>query len=164
VWFNAWHHQQENHLLASLLTNIRGQAIPDGLNWANTVFRSNLLKLRYRKQWFLALLLFLFASTLASFLLKNHPEVLARAVENKKTDWRDLHGLLALAGGLAGGTLVTALMFIRRLLSSFGVDPSALLILKSGKASVRDLQIQTSFREQFAAEFKEVTTALNPRT
>ncbi|MGH6894831.1 MAG: P-loop NTPase fold protein [Dongiaceae bacterium] len=28
VWFNAWHHQSENHLLASLLSNIRDQGIP----------------------------------------------------------------------------------------------------------------------------------------
>lgn len=29
VWFNAWHHQSEEHLLASLLSNIRRQGIPD---------------------------------------------------------------------------------------------------------------------------------------
>jgi len=28
VWFNAWHHQKEEHLLASLLENIKSQAIP----------------------------------------------------------------------------------------------------------------------------------------
>ena len=28
VWFNAWHHQKEEHLLASLLQNIKLQAIP----------------------------------------------------------------------------------------------------------------------------------------
>ena len=28
VWFNAWHHQKEEHLLASLLENIRAQAVP----------------------------------------------------------------------------------------------------------------------------------------
>jgi hypothetical protein len=28
VWFNAWHHQSEEHLLASLLSNIRRQGIP----------------------------------------------------------------------------------------------------------------------------------------
>jgi photosystem II stability/assembly factor-like uncharacterized protein len=28
VWFNAWHHQKEEHLLAALLENIRAQAVP----------------------------------------------------------------------------------------------------------------------------------------
>ena len=28
LWFNAWHHQKEEHLLATLLANIRTQAIP----------------------------------------------------------------------------------------------------------------------------------------
>jgi len=28
VWFNAWHHQGEDHLLASMLSNIRDQGIP----------------------------------------------------------------------------------------------------------------------------------------
>ena len=28
VWFNAWHHQSEEHLLASLLSNIRRQGVP----------------------------------------------------------------------------------------------------------------------------------------
>ncbi|MGH8562656.1 MAG: P-loop NTPase fold protein [Gammaproteobacteria bacterium] len=32
VWFNAWHHQRGEHLLASLYANIRAQALPP--TWA----------------------------------------------------------------------------------------------------------------------------------
>lgn len=46
VWFNAWHHQSEEHLLASLLSNIRRQGIPGmftrpglRLRWRLTVQR-----------------------------------------------------------------------------------------------------------------------------
>ncbi|HNB28197.1 MAG TPA: P-loop NTPase fold protein, partial [Alphaproteobacteria bacterium] len=41
VWFNAWHHQSEEHLLASLLSNIRRQGIPG-------IFTRPGLRLRWR--------------------------------------------------------------------------------------------------------------------
>lgn len=37
VWFNAWHHQNEEHLLASMLSNIRSQGVPSF--WSNPGFR-----------------------------------------------------------------------------------------------------------------------------
>jgi len=44
VWFNAWHHQSEDHLLASLLSNIRRQGIP-------TMWSRAGLRLRVRLLW-----------------------------------------------------------------------------------------------------------------
>ncbi|MBV8754955.1 MAG: hypothetical protein JO328_19030 [Hyphomicrobiales bacterium] len=46
VWFNAWHHQKEEHLLAALLENIRRQSIPPVRTWAGLSFRVRLMRRR----------------------------------------------------------------------------------------------------------------------
>ncbi|HEY7496273.1 MAG TPA: P-loop NTPase fold protein [Candidatus Tectomicrobia bacterium] len=45
---------------------------------------------------------------------------------------------------------------------AFGVNPASLMATMSGGASLRALKAQAGFRYQFAAEFQEVTRALNP--
>src|SRR5436305_673027 len=49
-------------------------------------------------------------------------------------------------------------------LKGFGVNPASLLAKDSGSAKVKDLENLTGFRYRFAAEFKDITEALNPRT
>lgn len=51
VWFNAWHHQTEEHLLAALLENIRSQAVPGWLSDGGFMFRWRLLMTRLRNDW-----------------------------------------------------------------------------------------------------------------
>jgi hypothetical protein len=51
VWFNAWHHQSGENLLASLLANIHAQAIPAWLTLAGIDFRLSLLSVRLRRFW-----------------------------------------------------------------------------------------------------------------
>ncbi len=46
VWFNAWHHQKEENLLAALLQNIRLQAVPSLLSWHGWMFRLRLYAIR----------------------------------------------------------------------------------------------------------------------
>ncbi len=48
VWFNAWHHQKEEHLLAALLENIRGQAVPPLWRMSGIIFR---VRLVIRRVW-----------------------------------------------------------------------------------------------------------------
>ncbi|ORU95093.1 MAG: hypothetical protein A6F70_10710 [Cycloclasticus sp. symbiont of Bathymodiolus heckerae] len=62
VWFNAWHHQKSEQLLATLFANIRQQAIPgwfsfSGLRPIGLLFRLRLLLRRSRQHWFIFLLL-----------------------------------------------------------------------------------------------------------
>lgn len=68
VWFNAWHHQSEEHLLASLLSNIRRQGIPYIWSRAGLRLRVRLLAKRlfqleplgeFLWSWFLLLLVVL---------------------------------------------------------------------------------------------------------
>jgi photosystem II stability/assembly factor-like uncharacterized protein len=47
IWFNAWHHQKEEHLLASLLHKVQTHAVPP-------LFHRNGLKFRARLLWYRA--------------------------------------------------------------------------------------------------------------
>ncbi|MCY1282629.1 KAP family P-loop domain protein [compost metagenome] len=170
VWFNAWHHQKEEALLAALLAAIRDQAIPGWLHYEGLIYRLRLLWIRGRRYWLLSLLVAFIIGLLLTYPLSA------------------LHGWLALVGdvgrlllgeakdapaegdlldhlrtvGLTAGVLaplVTALLRLR----AFGVDPGALVASLSNRASVRDLGVQASFRQRFAVEFGEVTAALEPR-
>ena len=59
VWFNAWHHQKEEHMLASLLENIKLQAVPRWWSNRGLAFRARLLGIRGWRHWLpLVLLLF----------------------------------------------------------------------------------------------------------
>jgi photosystem II stability/assembly factor-like uncharacterized protein len=51
IWFNAWHHQTEEHFLASLLENIRKQAVPRLLTLRGLRFRFRLLWFRSHWYW-----------------------------------------------------------------------------------------------------------------
>jgi Cdc6-like AAA superfamily ATPase len=44
VWFNAWHHQKEENILAALFENIRAQASPSAWRLSGLWFRLRLLK------------------------------------------------------------------------------------------------------------------------
>lgn len=66
VWFNAWHHQSEEQLLAALLEHIKDQAIPPWWHIDNWRFRARLLRSRMGRKWpVLVVLAIVFASTAA---------------------------------------------------------------------------------------------------
>jgi len=52
VWFNAWHYQKEEHLLAALLTSIYAQGIPPWWCYDGVLFRLRLLIRRGWRHWF----------------------------------------------------------------------------------------------------------------
>ncbi|WP_431257849.1 P-loop NTPase fold protein [Roseateles chitinivorans] len=57
IWFNAWHHQKEDHLFAALLGALSKQAPPPWLSLDGIGFRLRLLWVRSRKHWVFTLLL-----------------------------------------------------------------------------------------------------------
>jgi hypothetical protein len=59
VWFNAWHHQSEEQLLAALLEHIKSQAIPPWWHIDNWIFRARLLRFRFQGKWPLLIVLLL---------------------------------------------------------------------------------------------------------
>jgi hypothetical protein len=175
VWFNAWHHQKEEHLLAALLQSIRMHAVPGWWSWQGLKFRAQLLLIRGWRRWLpLAALLFVLAFSLAYELQHPYESVLDHAwgmVKNVVTEVKggNLHAALRALGaqGSALGVLGSALALLatfRRGVRAFGVNPGALLAGVSGAAKVADLDAQTSFRQKFAGELSDVTRALGSRS
>jgi photosystem II stability/assembly factor-like uncharacterized protein len=175
AWFNAWHYQKEDHLLAYLLEAIRNQAVPRLHTLQGLRFRARLLGIRSaRGRWSLVALAMLAAfcvgisfhpGTVAhlaawlqrltqAFSSKGNPQTSAGAVP---------FGFAWLAVvALYAGPLFLLLQQINRSLSAFKVNPAALIKDAAGSASIKDLSAKTSLRASFAAEFKDVIKALDP--
>ncbi|MCH8038848.1 MAG: hypothetical protein IH977_00700 [Nitrospinae bacterium] len=170
VWFNAWHHQKEEHLLASLLESVRTHAIPPWWRLANWRFRTRLLFLRTKKHWVPILVLAVLFGFSAGYLWTHPdqkaefhntpfgPEMFSTLVDYVEKNFANSTSLLTLLV-----TSVTALGAILRGLVAFGVKPASLLASLSGKSSVRILTAKTGFRQAFATEFHEVSRALMPK-
>ena len=170
VWFNAWHHQKDRYLLASLLQNVRFQAAQPWWHPEEWAFRARLIWIRGWRSWLPVMLLLGLSSVLAGLLYSAEDDIDAlqhfahmvmpsseresaqeSGAASHKEDALLLYWLFSVLG-----TVFTAY----RKLSSFVANPATLLARQSGRSSVRDLDAQTSFRQKFAKEFREVVDAL----
>ena len=78
VWFNAWHHEDEPNLLASLLNAVRDAAPPPMASLWGTFYRLRLVSLRLFRQWraaavFVAILVFALRAEMV--MHHNSPEI-----------------------------------------------------------------------------------------
>ena len=160
VWFNAWHHEREDQLLAAVVENIRSQSRLPLWTPGGAWFRARLVWRRVENQWLRALLLaFLLAAGVALVHGAGDASIL-QAFSSPE----GLAPLAALFGRGAGFlAIVIATWRFLGALRSFGVRPGELLAVTSSNASAKDLEAQTSFRYRFAREFQDVTQALAPR-
>lgn len=179
VWFNAWHHQKEEHLLAALLQNIRKQALPRWWRPEGMSFRARLFWRRVRRYRVLALLLLAGFSVAVGYFAADHPTRLHEAVqqiehlfegeakiEHTILGWLQ-HKLAALGKTSVLALLSSlgaALLVLWRGLRAFGVNPANLMASLSSNFKLSEAKAQMGFRHDFAREFSEVTAALNPRT
>jgi len=163
VWFNAWHHQKGEQLLASLFANIRAQAIPPWLSRSGLEFRWNLLRLRsLRHSLLLIMLLMLFSGSLAYLYADfGHFKQLLAAERwsQLKINTDSLKAMLPLFGGF--GVLVTALISFFTAINGFGLDPAKLIATVSSGVAQRK-PIEPGARYEFAKEFADVAKALAP--
>ena len=166
VWFNVWHHQKEEQLLASLLESIRRQAVPPWWKPAHLGFRGRLLKLRFKDHWPLGVLTILLTGICIGYFgidpQKRWGAVVELASNLVKLKFSDDFSQVLVILGL--GTALTPLFALWKGLTTFGLNPAGLLASLSKGASVGDLSVQAGFRERFATEFHDVTQALHPRT
>ncbi|MBT5458260.1 MAG: hypothetical protein HOK82_16775, partial [Rhodospirillaceae bacterium] len=173
VWFNAWHHQKEEHLLAALLETVRASAVPPWWKPAGWIFRFNLFFIRLKRRPHMAIILLaLLLFPLGVFIAV--PEAQWGAVADAVTSLfggseKDAKKNTTTAGILGGSSIASFLAFLvallanaRNRLGSLGMKPASLLSSLSGRSSARDLKAQLSFRHSFAAEFADVTRALKP--
>jgi photosystem II stability/assembly factor-like uncharacterized protein len=170
VWFNAWHHQKEEHMLASLLENIKRQAVPRWWTSRGILFRARLLKIRGWRHWGPLLLLLFIVYVLAVYHAHQHGsdagfvnffKLITDSITNptKSETASRLVTLIPLIAGVA--TFIGAAW---RGCTAFGVKPASLLAGVTRGVSVRTLEAATSFRQKFAVEFSDVTRALGSRS
>lgn len=171
VWFNAWHHQKEEHLLAALLEVIRKCALPSSLTPSGWLFRLRLLWLRSKKHFVATFVVLAVVAALATYLIRSGAEWSALWAWVSSRD-----GLLPLAESLSGAqaqassaqalapllaqavTALAAIAALLRAMKAFSAEPAVLL--SKLQFRLKDASAVNSFRMRFSEQFDEVTQAL----
>ena len=174
VWFNAWHHQKDEQLLADLLAAIRDQALPSSLTLDGWAFRLRLLWLRSNKHFALTFIMILLASAMIAFLMGHNLTVWDRMFQMilRQLPWINAAAkgdqatiskadIAKLVAQLASA--IATVVAIGKALTAFGTDPAVLLSATAEKFRLKDASALTSFRIRFAEQFHEVTEALPQR-
>ena len=165
VWFNAWHHHNEDHLFASLIQAVREQAVPTWWTYSGIRFRARLLMSRIRRRpgyTFAGMAL----TGLALAMLQSPDanitilvvDLLSRHEHLREQEW--LRSAPSAAVFLiAVGTLYrTSIATIK----STGVNPARLIRTTVGAMRVRQFEAQLAFRHRFGEAFREVVETLTP--
>ncbi len=169
VWFNAWHHQSEDQLLAALLEHIKGQAIPPWWHIDNWIFRARLLAIRFGNKWPLAFLLVVAVGGGVTFELTRHGLHTDDFVQFGKDvvllvkfflPWSQQSTLPTDLGhfGLVA-TILAAFAAIFKKGQAFGIDPSKLVDNMRDAATIKDVKPEPGIRRQFAHEFGDLCQA-----
>jgi hypothetical protein len=170
VWFNAWHHQKENHLLAALLENIRAQAIPGWWRWSGLTLRLRLIVRRGSRD-IAALVSVLFIILLLGGLI-----YLIQGSFDQTTPLRAFLNLMsgelstlerATSLGLSGGGGLLSLVLLLRAaarLKAISISPARLLATMSRRGSIAQFTDQLGFRYRFAKEFGDICRTLRSPT
>jgi len=171
VWFNAWHHQKEEHLFAALLQAVRQQAVPPVTTRAGLAVRARLAWSRIRRRWLLWLgAVMLIAALLGAMSATEFPSwseawkaIRSAAPDNKDPNktplWKEWTAAL-LAPGTALAVFLQLVGTFRDRLKTAGLDPGRLMAVAAGTTRWRDLGGQLAFRVRFAEALQEVTAAL----
>lgn len=176
VWFNAWHHQKEDHLLASLLAEIKTQAVPHWLSVEGTIFRSRLFLLRTKQHRLPAMLALLIPLAVAGYFWADPSRgtdalgqltAWLNAVESVIAGTKDVSSLGTKTQDIILAPAVLALIgFVFALwktLTAFGAKPAVLLAGAGKSLRIKNLEEQIGVRHRFAEEFADVTEALFSR-
>ncbi len=177
VWFNAWHHQKEEHMLAALVDSLQKDSAPRLFTPRGLAYRARLAWLRLDTNWGTALLWALALAAGLGWILANQTELARLAAlltEPAETGKKAVEAggdeklwsfsnVLRLLGALVSlGLVGKPLLVLLQSLKSFGIDPAKLMAGAAADSQLADLRDKTSFRYRFAQEFKEVTLALQP--
>ncbi|HWY54119.1 MAG TPA: P-loop NTPase fold protein [Terriglobales bacterium] len=166
VWFNAWHHQKEDQMLAALLQAVKTQAVPPLWQTSGVTFRAKLAWRRLQRSWFNLVLvaggIFLVYKA-GTFVASTFQVSFLSLVKTVFSGSRSTEAVNKLKDKPIL-TILTAAGAIYKIISSgftaFGTKPASLLASVSGGTNIKDLDAQTSFRQRFASEFDDVTQSL----
>jgi len=160
VWFNAWHHQSEEQLLAALLQAVRVQSLEDVWSRRGMGRRLQMLGAQLGKNWPITTLLSFVVIALVMLIVHiilylSSGDVGASHLTTQVRAWTALiTGIIAL-----GGTL-------KKLKTSIGsliANPASLLTSYKASVTIDDLNAQTTFRQRFSNDFKKLITVLGDR-
>ncbi|WP_051906788.1 YCF48-related protein [Methylomarinum vadi] len=165
VWFNAWHHQKSEQLLATLFANIRRQAIPGWLKFSGPrpvglLFRLRLLLRRSRRHWLIFLLMVLLLSATVAYVAAESGHFM-RLMSWLDTYLTELSNQLKIvfALGATGATLLPLFVFLKSL-QGFALNPLKLMTVHGGEGQ-KAVSVDPGARYQFAREFQDVTASLD---
>lgn len=180
VTFNAWHHQAEASMLATLLDAVREHGAPEiWTPWLWVRFHLKLLWQRWLEHPIAGVILsftigFAVLSTLSApdhitgEEIKNAFFAIGNYATGKETtkntlEKLNIHLVLIPALLVSIAFIWNALRKVPEFLMAFPLSPAALLATVSGDFSVREAEKQSGFRNTFAKHFDTVTSALAPR-
>jgi len=159
IWFNAWHHQKEEHLFAALLGAIHAQAAPPLCTPNGIAFRLRLLWLRSKQRLGVMVLMvgvvtFLLVLSWGAFQRGGFPSVTLMLATIHDSAAAQLAALTAL------GAAVSGMLTLFKGAAVFGVNPALLLTQVRNGMSLKTATAQNDFRAQFAQQFGELVRAL----
>jgi hypothetical protein len=169
VWFNAWHHQSEEQLLAALLQHVKEQAVPPWWHIDNWIFRARLLHYRLNDKWPFMILLGLALCASVSFELSRHglrmDDFVKFGMDIVKlvkyflpwSNQRELPDDLGHFSVMA--TVLAILAAIVKKTRAFGIDPSKLTDNLRDAATIKDVKPDPGVRPRFAREFGDLCNA-----
>ena len=166
VWFNAWHHQNEQHLFAALLQAVRDQAIPRVWTFRGLEFRVRLILSRARQHPVRTIVVLLLVGLLAG-AFGTYSDWITELITNNWPNSNNGNNWLIelLPQSIAGViTLFYVCYSSAASLKRSAVNPARLIAATSGAFRVRRFADQLGFRHRFAYAFNEVAEALRPNT
>ncbi len=155
VWFNAWHHQKEDNLLAALLASIRAQAVPPWWTLSGLTYRVRIAVHRVTSDPGRSFAFAAFAA-IAAFLVTQFLPGALQSIQYLISASGKLSAEAVKSIGLSTGGLGVLIYSVSEFWDWFKPlksVPADLLASLSERSKAKDLSQQLSFRYRFAAEF-----------
>ena len=167
VWFNAWHHRQEEDLPAALLENVRLQAIPHSWTLTGFVFRLRLFWHRSRDGYMnmgVMMVWLLGLSVLAVAVLEPETAVNTVGSSFKNQFPKTVSSLanydeLIKLGGPAGFLGVFGYWLVRKT-RAMPLSPARLISKITSRIRIADFKDKLGFRFRIAKALNEICRAL----
>jgi hypothetical protein len=171
VWFNAWHHREEEHLLAALFESIRREAPPEWWSLPGLAFRVRLFWVRSKRPLlnfvyialFFGIAIIILRLALSSFRVEDISSIVQSgikfAADEGAETWK-----AAITQVLTGSSAVAGLallgLWLRGKLVALPANPAKLVAALARRASLGDFSDKLAFRHRFGEQFKQVCQAL----
>jgi hypothetical protein len=161
VWFNAWHHQSEEQLLAALLQAVRVQSLDNMWSLPGLGRRLRLLIIRLKNIWPAATIL-VFAGVALLLIVVHfmqdfgkYPTPGANQISAVLNRWAGLVSSVV--------ALIAVLRKLKQTVGSLIANPASLLASYSASVTISDLNAQTTFRQRFSHDFRKLIQVLGRR-